>query len=89
VHLTESLTGLDADCFIEQIAHTVGRRPGARDHVRPGEGSRSVVTTPFLFDVAGQGFNQGLLGGGGLDNPATMFRFDTAGVGFDQGVFVN
>jgi hypothetical protein len=89
VHLTESLTGLDADCFIEHIAHTVDS--GGRQHVTTFgvEKVPPLVTTPFTFGVAGQGFDQGLLGGGGLDNPATMFRFDTAGVGFDQGVFVN
>jgi hypothetical protein len=89
VHITESLTGLDADCFIEQISHTVGQ--GGLEHVTTfgTEKIPPVVTNPFLFDTAGQGFNQGVFGGGGLDNPATMFRFDTAGVGFDQGVFAN
>lgn len=89
VHLTESMTGLDADCFIEQIAHTLDA--GGRQHVTTFgvEKVPAQVPTPFTFGVSGQGFDQGLLGGGGLDNPATMFRFDTAGVGFDQGVFVN
>lgn len=89
VHLNESLTGLNADCFIEQIAHSIDS--GGQQHVSTFgvEKVPALVVTPFTFDVSGQGFDQGLLGGGGLDNPATMFRFDTAGVGFDQGVFVN
>lgn len=89
VHITESLTGLDSDCFIEQISHTVSQ--GGLEHVTSfgTEKIPPVVTNPFIFDTAGQGFNQGLFGGGGLDNPATMFRFDTAGQGFNQGVFVN
>jgi hypothetical protein len=89
VHLTESLTGLDADCFIEQIAHTIGQ--GGAEHVTAFglEKIPPVVTNPFTFDVSGQGFDQGLFAGGGLDNPATMFRFDTPGQGFDQGVFAN
>lgn len=89
VHLTESLTGLDADCFIEQVTHAINE--GGTQHVTTFgvEKVPSLVATPFTFGVAGEGFDQGLLGGGGLDNPATMFRFDTSGVGFDQGVFVN
>lgn len=87
VHLTESLTGLDSDCFIEQIAHAVGQ--GGTEHVTTFgvEKAQPIPTNVFTFDVAGQGFNQGVFGGGGLDVPATMFRFDTAGQGFDQGMF--
>jgi hypothetical protein len=87
VHVTESLTGLDSDCFIEQIQHSIGQ--GGLEHVTTFgiEKAPAIVTNPFTFDVAGQGFDQGLFVGGGLDNPATMFRFDTAGQGFDQGVF--
>ncbi|GIE30182.1 hypothetical protein Ait01nite_032270 [Actinoplanes italicus] len=87
IHLTESLTGLDSDCFIEQISHTVGS--GGLEHVTTFglEKIPAVVSTPFTFDVAGRGFDDGRFVGDGLDNPATMFRFDTAGQGFDQGVF--
>jgi hypothetical protein len=87
VHLTESLTGLDSDCFIEQIAHTIGQ--GGLEHVTTFgvEKAPAVVTNPFTFDVSGQGFDDGVFAGGGLDNPATMFRFDTAGQGFEQGFF--
>jgi hypothetical protein len=89
VHLTESLTGLDSDCFIEQIAHSVGQ--GGTEHVTTfgAEKAQPIPTNVFTFDTAGQGFDQGVFGGGGLDNPATMFRFDTTGQGFDQGFFVN
>jgi hypothetical protein len=87
VHLTESLTGLDSDCFIEQISHTI--TAGGLEHVTTFglEKIPPTVTTPLTFDAAGRGFNDGLFGGGGIDNPATMFRFDTAGQGFGQGVF--
>lgn len=87
VRLTESLTGLDSDCFVEQISHSVGQ--GGREHVTTFglEKIPPVVSNPFTFDVAGKGFDDGVFLGGGLDNPANMFRFDTAGVGFDQGVF--
>jgi hypothetical protein len=87
VHLAESLTGLDSDCFIEQISHTIGS--GGLEHVTTFglEKIPATVSTPFTFDVAGQGFDDGRFVGTGLDNPSTMFRFDTAGQGFDQGVF--
>jgi hypothetical protein len=87
VHITESLTGLDADCYIEQIAHTIGQ--GGTEHVTTFgvEKIPPVVTNVFTFDTGGQGFDQGNFGGGGVDNPATMFRLDTAGQGFDQAVF--
>ncbi|HEX2551626.1 MAG TPA: hypothetical protein VHK64_08535 [Nocardioidaceae bacterium] len=87
IHLTESLTGLDSDCFIEQIAHAVGQ--GGTEHVTTFgvEKAQPIPTNVFTFDTSGQGFDQGVFGGGSLDNPATMFRFDTAGQGFDQGMF--
>lgn len=87
IHLTESLTGLDSDCFIEQIAHTVTQ--GGLEHVTTFglEKTQLVVSTPFTFDVAGRGFDDGRFASGALDNPATMFRFDTPGQGFDDGVF--
>jgi hypothetical protein len=89
VHITESLTGLDADFFIEQISHTIGA--GGAEHVTTFgvEKIPPTVTNPFTFGVSGKGFDQGLFMGGGLDDPNTMFRFDTAGHGFDQGVFAN
>jgi hypothetical protein len=89
VRVTESLTGLDSDCYIEQIQHAVDQ--GGTQHVTTFgvEKIPPVVTNPFTFDLAGAGFDQGVFMGGGIDNPATMFRFDTAGVGFDQGVFSN
>lgn len=87
VHLTESLTGLDADCFIEQISHTISQ--GGLEHVTTFglEKIPAVVSTPFTFDVAGRGFDDGRFAADGVDNPSTMFRFDTAGQGFDQGLF--
>jgi hypothetical protein len=86
VHVVEPETGLDVDCFIEQIAHAVDE--GGRRHVTTFgiEKIPVVVANPFTFDVAGQGFDQGQFGQVGQDNPANMFRFDTSGQGFDQGV---
>jgi hypothetical protein len=87
VHLTESLTGLDSDMFVEQISHAIGQ--GGLEHVTTFglEKIPPVVSTPFTFDVVGRGFDDGRFAADGVDNPSTMFRFDTAGQGFDQGVF--
>lgn len=89
VHLDESLTGLDDDCFVEQIAHAVSQ--GGLEHVTTFglEKVPIVVTNPFTFDTSGAGFGQGVFDGGQPDDPATMFRFDTAGVGFGQGRFAH
>jgi hypothetical protein len=89
IHLTESLTGLDGDCYIERIAHSIGQ--GGLEHVAQFglEKIPPVVTNVFTFDTSGQGFDQGLFGGGGIDNPTSMFRFDTSGQGFDQGLLAN
>lgn len=87
VHVTESLTGLDADFFVEQISHTISQ--GGAEHVTTFglEKVQAVVANPFTFSVAGKGFSQGQFQGRAVDNPATMFRFNTAGHGFSQGVF--
>jgi hypothetical protein len=89
VHITESLTGIDADCYVEQIAHEISG--GGTEHVTTFgvEKVPDVATNPFTFDTSGQGFDQGTFTGAGIDNPSTMFRFDTSGQGFDQGVFSN
>jgi hypothetical protein len=87
IHLTETLTGLDADCFIEQIQHAIGQ--GGTEHVTTFglEKIPPAVANPFTFDVSGQGFNDGLFSAGSLDVAETMFRFDTAGQGFDDALF--
>lgn len=88
VHVIEPDTGLDADCYVERITHDITQ--AGYDH-RTQFGLEKVpttVATPFTFDVAGRGFNDGLFAQAGSDNPANMFLFDTAsGHGFDQGVF--
>lgn len=87
IHLVEPHTGLDADCWINQISHTVSQ--GGTEHRTAFalEKVPTAVATPFTFDVAGRGFNDGLFAQAGSDNPSTMFLFDQAGRGFDQGVF--
>jgi hypothetical protein len=87
VHVTESLTGLDSDCFIEQIQHQIGA--GGSEHVTTFgvEKIPTQVTNPLTFDKSGAGFDQGAFAQMGQDNPSTLFRLDTSGQGFDQGLF--
>lgn len=87
VHLIEPHTGLDTDCYIEQISHTIGQ--GGLEHktVFGLEKARTVVTDPITFGVAGQGFGDANFAEASSDNPATMFLFDVAGRGFADGRF--
>lgn len=89
VHVIEEHTGLDADCWIEQISHTV-TQGGAEHRTAFGlEKAPEVISNPFTFDVAGQGFDDGVFVGTGYDDPSLMFMFDVTGQGFDDGVFVH
>jgi len=48
----------------------------------------AATTTPFTFDLAAHGFDDGFFGGIGVDDPDTVFIFDDPVRGqFDLGVF--
>lgn len=78
--------GLNRDFYVESIEHKITKL-GLIHTLTIGcqvvEPSRG--TTEITFDVAGQGFNQGVFGIDGIDVPGSEFRFDVAGQGFDQG----
>lgn len=80
-------TGLNRNFYIENISHSV-TGSGVRIHTTKFtcEAAPAVQANPFRFDVAGQGFDDGMFGTG-LDEPDMIFRFDVAGQGFDDGVF--
>lgn len=87
IHLEEADTGLDRDCFVEHIAHTIGQG-GAEHRTTFGlEAAPLPVTNPFTFNKAGAGFNDGRFQAMGVVSGTSMFRFDTPGQGFDQGLF--
>jgi hypothetical protein len=85
--------GLNNDFHIESVTHAIrrintGRLPvhaavfGCERRLIP------LTTTPFTFDVAGRGFDQGQFVGVGVDDPSTVFIFDHPTNGkFDTGVF--
>ncbi len=87
VHLTEAHTGLDSDCFVERISHSIGQ--GGTEHRTTFalEKAPTDVTNPLTFDKAGAGFNDGRFQAMGVTPSGSVFRFDVAGRGFDQGVF--
>jgi hypothetical protein len=74
VHLTESQTGLDADCYIEQIAHSISQ--GGREHRTTFglEKAPTQVTGALILGSATSGvLGTNKLGKRGLANPANMF----------------
>jgi hypothetical protein len=89
VTVIDAETGIDGDFHIEQIKHQIHGR-GERVH----ETTFACERTPeqpanlFTFDVAGKGFNDGVFGRSGINDPGTVFLFDGAsGHRFDEGVF--
>jgi hypothetical protein len=87
VHVVDAETGFDDDCFIEQIHHRIS--DGGKVHVTrfAAETAPTLPANVFRFDTIGAGFDDGVFGPSGIDDPTTVFRFDTIGQGFDEGVF--
>ena len=89
VTVVESESGLNDDFFIERIEHTISDAGAVHETVFGCEKAPTDISNVFRFDTAGHGFNDGLFGIVGMDDPAIMFRFDTASHGFDDGVFAH
>lgn len=85
--------GLNSGFFVETVTHTVERmdpeRPPVHSVVLGCERVlQAAVSTPFTFDLAAHGFNDGYFGGIGVDDPNTVFIFDDPVQGqFGTGVF--
>ena len=85
--------GLDSGFFIETVSHTVERmnpeQPPVHAVVLGCERVlQAATTTPFTFDLAAHGFDDGFFGGIGVDDPDTVFIFDDPVQGqFDLGAF--
>lgn len=87
--------GLDGDFLVEQVSHTITRinqdAQGPVHSVVLGC-ERALVDTGgvnvFTFDKTGAGFDQGVFGEQGIDDPTQIFIFDHATQGqFDLGRF--
>lgn len=79
---------LDNDFFVERVTHTVQRtgtagRPPVHAVVLGCEKDLDAVANPFMFDVRGAGFDQGVFDPLAADDPAQVFLFDDP----VQGVF--
>lgn len=79
VHIVDTGTGLDADCYIEQIEHTIGV-----DHATTF-GCEKIATQPTAVFILGDStrgtLGTGRLGRSGLDDPATVFILGTGVLG--------
>jgi hypothetical protein len=87
--------GLDGDFHIEQVSHTITRIN--QDALGPVHAvvfgcERALVdvggVNVFTFDEVGAGFDQGVFGTQGIDDPTQIFIFDDPTQGqFDFGRF--
>lgn len=93
IHIRNDEIGLDADFFIEQVAHTVRRinqsgQPPVHSVVFGCEKDLELSANPFTFDLRGAGFDQGVFDPVKSDAAATVFIFDDDVNGqFDFGMF--
>lgn len=87
VRIIEPELGLDADFYVELIAHDL--RGGPLLATKFGaEMVPATVADPFTFDVSGRGFDDGRFGDTGRDDPESVFVFDHPVQGqFDVGLF--
>lgn len=79
VHVIEGQTCLDADCFVEQISHTITQ--GGNQHTTTFglEKAATQITGVFILGSATSGvLGTNKLGRVGLANPSTMFVLGSA-----------
>lgn len=89
ITIIEDEASLSDEFYIEQIQHFISDAGMAHTTTFSCEQVAEQVSNAFTFDVTGQGFDDGVFGEIGFDDPDTMFRFDTAGQGFDDGLFAH
>lgn len=78
VHLVEPHTGLDSDCFIEQIAHSITE--GGLDHSTSFGLEKIPAQILGAFVLGTSLLGTGKLGRRGFTDPSTMFVLGTQGV---------
>lgn len=79
VHITEAHSGLDADCFIERIAHTITQ--GGTEHRTTFGLEKCPTQISGAFILGTSLLGTGVLGRRGLANPSTMFVLGTSLLG--------
>lgn len=77
--------GLDSDFHVESLQHTIVRMPGTEESCEQRvhyavlgceRTGLTISSTPFTFDVAGLGFDDGVFDPTAADNPDNIFVFD-------------
>lgn len=85
----DDVIGVSRDFHVERLTHQVTSWNSAQHRliVEAVRADPLPAANAFLFGVSGHGFDDGVFGVTGIEDPDQMFVFDQAGQGFDQGVF--
>jgi hypothetical protein len=84
VHLVDDETFTDHDYFVERISHDIGDVGYDHQAVFGMERVREQHEAVFTFDDPDRGFDDGVFGASGLDNPDTLFTLDSSNL--DEGM---
>lgn len=76
VTITDTETGFTGDCHIEQITHNTSASGRVLFTTFGCEQAPGSAATPFTFNDASLGFNNGQFAATGVDDPATLFVWD-------------
>lgn len=78
IHIVETETFTDHDFYVEQVQHNVNDIGANHAALFSAERIRTQVSPVFTFDDSSRGFDVGLFGVDGLDNPAEVFLLDVS-----------
>lgn len=78
VRIVETETFTDHDFYIEKVDHDIKDIGASHDVTFSCERVRTQVSPVFTFDSASQGFDAGLFGLDGIDDPETVFILDAS-----------
>ncbi|GAA4226116.1 hypothetical protein GCM10022254_10050 [Actinomadura meridiana] len=87
IHVREAETCIDYDFYLGQIKHRVSDGGMLLRTEFTMEKAPTQASDVFRFNDSDHGFNDGVFGATGLDDPENLFIFDQDGHGFDDGVF--
>lgn len=84
VHLVDDETFTDHPYFVERIAHNIGDVGHDHRATFGMERVREQHPNVFTFDDPDRGFDDGVFGASGIDNPDTLFTLDQSNL--DEGM---
>lgn len=76
IHIVEDETFTDHDYYIEKVQHSIEEIGHDHSATYSCERARTQVSPVFTFDDSAKGFDDGLFGIDGFDDPATVFILD-------------